>query len=171
MFALEWDAGADKAARYRALLPQLFALIDDEPKLAAASLANVCAALKEAFPWLWVGFYLADDAAQELLLHAFQGPVACVRIAKGRGVCGQVWASGETLVVDDVDAHPDHIACSSLSQSEIVVPVRDARGNIVAVLDADAAEKACFDADDAHYLGLLCAEIGARLDFSGLLPR
>jgi L-methionine (R)-S-oxide reductase len=106
--------------QYEALLPQIGGLLDGEPDL-VANLANVTAALKEQFGWLWVGFYLVKQ--DELVLGPFQGPIACTRIRKGRGVCGTSWASAATLIVPDVAAFPGHIACSSLSRSEIVVPV------------------------------------------------
>jgi GAF domain-containing protein len=114
-----------------------------------ANLANVAAALKEQFGWLWVGFYLVKEG--ELVLGPFQGPVACTRIRKGRGVCGTSWAEGKTLIVPDVEAFPGHIACSSLSRSEIVVPIFK-NGEVVAVLDADSAELATFDETDKQYL-------------------
>ena len=151
---------ADKAARYAQLLPQLRASIEDEPDI-VANLANTAAVLKEAFGWLWVGFYrVAGDA---LVLSAFQGPLACTRIARGRGVCGQAWAQNRTLVVPDVNAHPDHIACSSRSQSDIVVPLRDGNGAVWAVLDADAEALAVFDETDAQGLEAVAALLSASL--------
>src|SRR5476649_1512505 len=105
-----------KTEQYQSLIPQIAALIDGEPDL-IANLANICAALKEQFKWFWVGFYLVKD--NELVLGPFQGPVACTRIAMGKGVCGSSWEQAKTLIVDDVDAFPGHIACSSLSRSEI----------------------------------------------------
>lgn len=146
---LHIPAGADKAQIYAALLPQLEALTSVETDL-IANMANIAAALHETFGWLWTGFYRVDG--EQLVLGPFQGPVACVRIARGRGVCGTAWLRGETLVVPDVDAFPGHIACSSLSRSEIVVPVRDSEGHIIAVLDIDSASPATFDATDAHWL-------------------
>ena len=154
----------DKASRYRQLLPQLTALIEDETDL-TANLANICAALKDSFGWLWVGFYRADNHTRQLILGPFQGPPACTRIAHGRGVCGQAWAAAQTLVVADVNAHPDHIACSSLAQSEIVVPVLDGHHNVALVLDVDADHTACFDQTDAQYLQQLAALI-SRHHFS-----
>ncbi|HRI20970.1 MAG TPA: GAF domain-containing protein, partial [Panacibacter sp.] len=109
-----------KAAQYKALIPQIKALLDGEPDF-IANLANTVAALKEQFGWLWVGFYLVKN--NELVLGPFQGPVACTRISKGRGVCGKSWETAKTLIVPDVEKFPGHIACSSLSRSEIVVPV------------------------------------------------
>ena len=148
-----------KAGIYQQLLPQIESLMADEPNL-IANLANISAVLKAAFGWLWIGFYLTDHTGRQLVLGPFQGPLACTRIAYGRGVCGQAWARGETIVVPDVNAHPDHIACSSLSQSEIVVPVFHAQGQLMAVLDADADTVNQFNAVDAQYLGELAAMIG-----------
>src|SRR5476651_2793992 len=126
----------DKAEQYQSLIPQIEALLDGETDL-VANMANVCAALKEQFKWFWVGFYLVKQ--DELVLGPFQGPVACTRIAKGRGVCGSAWAQAKTLIVPDVDAFPGHIACSSLSRSEIVVPLFS-HGEVIGVLDVDSAE-------------------------------
>jgi L-methionine (R)-S-oxide reductase len=137
-----------KEAQYEALLPQVKALIDGEPDL-VANLANISAALKEQFGWLWIGFYLVKK--DELVLGPFQGPVACTRIKKGRGVCGSSWANAATLIVPDVEKFPGHIACSSLSRSEIVVPV--IRNNdVLAVLDADSELPDYFDKTDQQYL-------------------
>ena len=153
-----------KSDIYREILPQIQALVEDEPNL-VANLANMASALKSAFDWLWVGFYLVEG--NELVLGPFQGPPACTRIAYGRGVCGQSWARRQVMVVPDVNRHPDHIACSSLSQSEIAVPVYDRSGGVVAVLDADSETTGQFDRTDAQYLQELCALIG-RLHFSGV---
>lgn len=163
MHELHFNPNQDKAQTYQALLPQIAALVADDGNLPAAVYANTAAALKSAFGWLWVGFYLADDTRGELHLGPFQGPVACTRIKKGRGVCGQAWAQEKTLVVPDVDRHPDHIACSSLSRSEIVVPLFDPNGRVAAVLDADSAELNTFDQTDADYLQQLCAILSACL--------
>jgi len=119
-----------------------------EPDL-VANMANVCAALKEQFNWLWVGFYLVKD--DELVLGPFQGPVACTRIGLGKGVCGAAWQQEKTLIVPDVEAFPGHIACSSASRSEIVVPVFSG-GKVVAVLDVDSSDLDQFDEADAQYL-------------------
>jgi GAF domain-containing protein len=145
--------GADKASRYRELLPQLRALVDGEPDL-IANLANAAAALKECIDAAsWVGFYLMRG--DELVLGPFQGKVACVRIAPGRGVCGTAAAERRTLVVPDVDAFPGHIACDAGSKSEIVVPiVRD--GRVLGVLDVDSYERAAFDDADAAGLAPVC---------------
>ena len=133
----------NKAAAYQSLIPQIKALLEGEPDL-IANLANISAALKEQFGWLWVGFYLvkpssteATQGNDELVLGPFQGPIACTRIKKGRGVCGTSWQQAKTLIVPDVEKFPGHIACSSLSRSEIVVPV--IRNNkVMAVLDVDS---------------------------------
>ena len=151
----------DKTQRYEELLPQIRSLINEESDL-IANLANIAAVLKEAFGWFWVGFYLVKQ--EELVLGPFQGPLACTRIPYNRGVCGQSWAEKQTLVVPDVNAHPGHIACSSRSQSEIVVPVMDAAGKVVAVLDVDSENLAEFDSTDAHYLQNL-VEIIAQQHF------
>ena len=137
-----------KAEQYHELLPQVKALIEGEPDL-IANLANICAALKEQFGWLWVGFYLVKNG--ELVLAPFQGPVACTRISKGRGVCGSAWQQAQTLVVPDVEKFPGHIVCSSLSRSEIVVPVIK-NNEIIGVLDADSELLAQFDETDKRYL-------------------
>ena len=138
----------NKTEQYESLLPQINALIEGEPDL-IANLANVVAALKEQFGWLWVGFYLVKG--EELVLAPFQGPVACTRIRKGRGVCGTSWANAETLLVPDVEKFPGHIACSSLSRSEIVVPV--IRNNeVIGVLDVDSEELNQFDEIDKKFL-------------------
>ncbi|MDB5137051.1 MAG: hypothetical protein JWP37_3654 [Mucilaginibacter sp.] len=138
----------DKEERYQSLIPQIEALIFGERDL-VANLANISAALKEQFKWFWVGFYLVKD--NELVLGPFQGPVACTRIAKGRGVCGAAWEQAKTLIVADVEAFPGHIACSSLSRSEIVLPMIQ-NGEVVGVLDVDSEELNWFDQTDAKYL-------------------
>ncbi|MGB3005689.1 MAG: GAF domain-containing protein [Chitinophagaceae bacterium] len=138
----------DKATQYQSLLPQIKGLLDGEKDL-IANMANFVAALKEQFGWLWVGFYVVNK--EELVLAPFQGPVACTRIKKGRGVCGSSWELAKTLIVPDVEKFPGHIACSSLSRSEIVVPV--IRNNeVVAVLDVDSTEYNLFDDTDKFYL-------------------
>lgn len=141
-----------KEDKYRELLPQLEALVAGETNL-IANLANVCAALKMTFDWLWVGFYLVDG--KELVLGPFQGPIACTRIGYGKGVCGNAWAQRTTLVIPDVEQFPGHIACSSLSRSEIVVPLLDEAGQVLAVLDVDSILVADFDDCDRHYLELI----------------
>lgn len=138
----------DKKAQYESLIPQIKGLMTGEDNL-IANLGNIAAALKEQFNWLWVGFYWVSG--DELVLAPFQGPVACTRIKKGRGVCGTSWEKGITLIVEDVEKFPGHIACSSASRSEIVVPVFQ-NGQIVGVLDVDSTELAHFDAVDQQYL-------------------
>jgi GAF domain-containing protein len=148
---------ADKETQYQSIVPQIAALLEGETDL-VANLANVSAALKEQFNYFWVGFYLVKE--NELVLGPFQGPVACTRIALGKGVCGAAWQQKEALIVPDVDAFPGHIACSSASKSEIVIPIiRD--GEVVAVLDVDSDELDQFDAVDKQYL----TEITALLRF------
>ena len=142
-----------KAERYRVLLPQVRSLLAGETDR-VANLANVAAALKTTFGFFWVGFYRVQG--DELVLGPFQGPVACTRIARGRGVCGTAWQEDRTLVVPDVDAFPGHIACSSLSRSEIVVPVHDREGRVRGVLDIDSDRPAAFDETDAAWLEELC---------------
>src|SRR5471032_2139747 len=117
---LSITTSTDKEEQYRSLIPQIKALLHGEPDM-VANLANICAALREQFKWLWVGFYLVKG--EELVLGPFQGPVACTRIAKGKGVCGSAWQQEKTLIVPDVDKFPGHIACSSASRSEIVLPL------------------------------------------------
>ncbi|MBI1344527.1 MAG: GAF domain-containing protein [Terrimonas sp.] len=137
-----------KEEQYLALLPQIHGLLEGETDL-VANLANIAAALKEQFGWLWVGFYLVKD--NELVLGPFQGPIACTRIKKGRGVCGTCWEKEETLIVDDVEQFPGHIACSSLSKSEIVIPIFN-NNTLIGVLDADSESLASFDQVDKNHL-------------------
>jgi len=146
--------GATKEERYRNLLPQTLALCAGETDQTAA-LANLSAALAMTFDWLWVGFYRVRN--EQLVLGPFQGPIACTRIPFGRGVCGTAWKENRTLVVKDVDAFPGHIACSSQARSEIVVPLRNAQGEVTGVLDIDASEYDQFDEVDARYLEELVA--------------
>jgi GAF domain-containing protein len=137
-----------KEEQYESLLPQIKGLLEGEPDL-IANLANITGALKEQFNWLWVGFYLVKN--DELVLGPFQGPVACTRIKKGKGVCGASWAKAQTLIVPDVEKFPGHIACSSLSRSEIVVPI--IRNNkVIGVLDVDSIEPDQYDNIDQDYL-------------------
>lgn len=137
-----------KEEQYESLLPQLEGLLEGETDL-IANLGNVVAALKEQFKWLWVGFYLVKN--DELVLGPFQGPVACTRIKKGKGVCGTSWARAETLIVPDVEKFPGHIACSSLSRSEIVIPMIK-NDKVVGVLDADSIQLNQYDNIDQKYL-------------------
>lgn len=137
-----------KEQQYQALLPQIKGLLTGETN-AVANMANICAALKEQFNFFWVGFYLVEN--NELVLGPFQGPVACTRIAYNRGVCGSAWAQQETLIVPNVEEFPGHIACSSLSKSEIVIPIiKD--GKCIGVLDVDSQELDSFDLIDKKYL-------------------
>lgn len=137
-----------KTEQYEALLPQLKALVEGELDL-IANMANIAAGIKEQFGWFWVGFYIVKG--DELVLGPFQGPVACTRIRKGRGVCGTSWEKAETVIVPDVEKFPGHIACSSLSRSEIVIPViRD--GEVKAILDIDSAELDTYDETDKEFL-------------------
>lgn len=163
MHEIRINTSGDKAGRYRELLPQIRSLIEGEPDM-TADLANVAAALKEAFGFFWVGFYLVKDAAgadggKELVLGPFQGPVACTRIGYGRGVCGSAWKSGKSIVVEDVEKFPGHIACSSLSRSEVVVPLIVRGRDVVGVLDIDSAEVGTFDEVDRQFLEELCGII------------
>ena len=137
-----------KEEQYQTLLPQIKGLLEGEPDL-VANLANVTAALKEQFNWLWVGFYLVKH--NELVLGPFQGPVACTRIKKGRGVCGKSWEDKKTLIVPDVEKFPGHIACSSLSRSEIVIPIFK-NNEVTAILDVDSEALDHFDETDKKYL-------------------
>jgi L-methionine (R)-S-oxide reductase len=138
-----------KEERYQSLLPQVRGLLEGETDL-IANLANISAALKEQFDWLWTGFYLVKN--DELVLGPFQGPVACTRIKKGKGVCGASWAQEKVLIVPDVEKFPGHIACSSLSRSEIVLPLFDQNKKVTGVLDIDSKELDEFDSTDQQYL-------------------
>ncbi len=141
-----------KEEKYKSLLPQIRALVSFESHL-IANTANISAALKETFGFFWVGFYFVEH--NELILGPFQGPIACTRIQIGKGVCGSAWQEKRTLIVEDVDAFPGHIACSSESKSEIVVPVLK-NDKVVAVLDVDSDSLAHFDTIDQKYLEELC---------------
>jgi GAF domain-containing protein len=142
------DLNASKEEKYKALIPQINALVEGEEDV-VANLSNITAALKEAFGYFWIGFYMVKNG--ELVLGPFQGPIACTRIQKGKGVCGSVWAEANTIIVADVEAFPGHIACSSASKSEIVVP--GFKNNEVAlVLDIDSDELDTFDEIDQKYL-------------------
>lgn len=147
----------DKKERYEELLPQLTALLEGETNL-IANLANTVSALKMAFDFFWVGFYVVEN--EQLVLAPFQGPIACTRINYGKGVCGTAWKEEKTLVVPNVNEFAGHIACSSLSQSEIVVPVFK-NGKIVAVLDVDSEQLSTFDAVDKEYLEKICSCISS----------
>jgi GAF domain-containing protein len=145
-----------KEEQYESLLPQIKGLLEGEPDL-VANLANIAAALKEQFRWLWVGFYLVKK--EELVLGPFQGPVACTRIRKGRGVCGTSWEKATSIIVPDVEKFPGHIACSSLSKSEIVVPLFSG-GEVTGILDADSEHLDHFDDTDKKYLEEIVKLVG-----------
>ena len=138
----------DKKEQYASLMPQVRGLLKGETDI-VANMANLVAALKEQFNFFWVGFYLVKNG--ELVLGPFQGPVACTRIAKGRGVCGTAWEKNETLIVPDVEKFPGHIACSSLSKSEIVIPIVH-REQVIGVLDVDSDRLDAFDEIDSQFL-------------------
>lgn len=142
-------AGTTKEEKYLSLIPQIKSLVEGETD-SVANMANVCAALKFGLNFFWVGFYLVKE--NQLVLGPFQGPVACTRINKGKGVCGTSWGKQETIIVDDVDLFPGHIACSSASKSEIVLPIFNANKEIVGVLDIDSDVYKTFDEIDALYL-------------------
>lgn len=144
-----------KAEQYQSIISQIQAIIEDETDV-IANLANICAALKQQFGWFWIGFYLVKD--NELVLGPFQGPIACTRIAIGRGVCGRAWQQQQVIIVPDVDQFPGHIACSSASRSEIVLPMMK-NGECLGVLDIDSSELNQFDEVDAKYLKQLIAMI------------
>lgn len=141
--------GNTKEERYQSLIPQIRALVADETD-PIANISNIIAALKYGMDWFWVGIYFVKG--DELVLGPFQGPVACTRIGFGKGVCGAAWKQKSTIIVDDVDAFPGHIACSSLSRSEIVVPLKDKDGNVILVLDVDSEHYSTFDKTDQKYL-------------------
>jgi GAF domain-containing protein len=145
---LQINTSPDKQEQYNSLIPQITSLVTGEGDL-IANMANVAAALKEQFKWFWVGFYLVKG--DELVLGPFQGPVACTRIKKGRGVCGTAWEKAKTIVVSDVDQFPGHIACASASRSEIVVPLING-SSVFAVLDVDSEHLSHFDDVDAKNL-------------------
>lgn len=150
---------ATKAEKYEAVIPQIEALISGEPDL-YANLANISSALKEAFGFFWVGFYLVKET--QLVLGPFQGPIACTRISLGKGVCGTAWQQAKTILVPDVDAFPGHIACSAASKSEIVVPVfKDS--TVAMILDVDSDQLDDFDKTDQIYLEKLMGILGAQL--------
>ena len=147
-----------KTERYETLFPQVKALMEGEPDL-IANLSNTAAAIHHTFGFLWTGFYLVKG--DELVLGPFQGPIACTRIALGKGVCGTAWKEMRTIVVEDVEQFPGHIACSSASRSEIVVPILK-NDTVIAVLDIDSAELSSFDDVDAQWLERISQEISDR---------
>jgi len=152
--------GSSKKEKYESLLPQLHALVQGESDY-IANIANIMSALKYGMDWFWVGVYFVkksssniseDETKQELVLGPFQGPIACTRIAFGKGVCGTAWKEKRTIIVEDVEQFPGHIACSSLSKSEIVLPAFDKNGNVILVLDVDSEHLSTFDEIDKIYL-------------------
>ena len=157
MQELQLKANSNKEENYKNLLPQIEALVLSEKDL-IANLANISAALKSAFNWWWVGFYLVKQ--NELLLGPFQGPVACTRIGIGRGVCGSAWQQAQTIIVADVEKFPGHIACSSASKSEIVIPIITNQ-QVIGVLDVDSELLNHFDATDQLYLEKLIRNISS----------
>lgn len=150
----------NKKEKYETLLPQIQELIKGETEQ-VANMANIAAALKEQFAWWWVGFYVVKGDV--LVLAPFQGTVACTRIAKGKGVCGTAWLQKQTIIVPNVDDFQGHIACSSLSKSEIVVPIFDKNRNVKAVLDVDSEHLAFFDLTDQYFLEILSEEISEKI--------
>ena len=152
-------SNGNKENVYQTLLPQIKALVGDEENKIAI-LANVAAAIHQSFDNLWTGFYLVEE--KELVLGPFQGPVACTRIQFGKGVCGSSWKEERTLIVEDVDSFPGHIACSSLSKSEIVVPILK-ENRVIGVLDIDSKQLSTFDEIDEQHLTELCLWLGTRL--------
>ena len=147
--ALVMAQGLTKEEKYKSLIPQIKSLLGNEPDM-IANMANLSAALKQAFDFFWVGFYRVIGS--ELVLGPFQGPAACMRIRPGQGVCGTAWNEQKTLIVPDVDQFPGHIACNAASRSEIVIPVENKEGNVVGVLDIDSSTLNAFDETDARYL-------------------
>ena len=141
--------GNTKEEIYQSIIPQIKALVEGESDI-TANMANVCAALKFGLNFFWVGFYLVKN--NQLVLGPFQGPVACTRINLGKGVCGTSWQNNQVIIVDDVDAFPGHIACSSLSKSEIVLPIYNSKKEIIGVLDVDSEEYNTFNKTDELYL-------------------
>lgn len=153
--------GDDKDSRYATLVPQALALIEGETDRVAA-LANLSSALWMSFGWLWTGFYLVRGDV--LVLGPFQGPIACTRIPFGKGVCGKAWQDNRTLIVEDVEQFPGHIACSSRARSEIVLPLRDRSGQVRGVLDIDAEVTGAFDETDARHLAVLVEALTPLFD-------
>jgi L-methionine (R)-S-oxide reductase len=152
--SIAFSKGSEKSIVYAELLPQIESLINGEPDL-VANLANIAAVLKEAFGFFWVGFYMAQDG--ELVLGPFQGPLACTRIKFGEGVCGHAYSKAETTIVPNVDEFPGHIACSSASKSEVVVPILGGDDKPVGVLDVDSDKLDDFDSDDEAGLEAIAA--------------
>ena len=159
----ELTLSTDKAERYRELSTEIASVLDGEPNL-TARMATVASMLAASFDtYFWTGFYVVDpDKERELVVGPYQGTLGCLRIAFGRGVCGAAAETGQTQLVQDVEAFPGHIACDSRSRSEVVVPVRDASGRLIAVLDVDSDQLAAFDATDAEWLERIVAETFAK---------
>lgn len=153
---------SDKAGKYEQVIPQIVSLIETETN-EVANYANIAAALRDCFGFFWVGFYFVDSPS-ELVLGPFQGPVACTRISYGKGVCGSAWEQKNTIVVEDVEKFPGHIACSSLSRSEIVVPLIDREGFVFGVLDIDSEKVGTFDEIDKKFLEILVNRICKSLN-------
>ncbi len=154
----------DKKDKYKTLCAQIKSLVEGEKNVVGV-LSNVSSIMHETFPesYFWVGFYLVSG--DELILGPFQGSVACYRIKRGRGVCGNAWEENSTLIVDDVEAFPDHIACSSLSRSEIVVPIHRSNGDVYGVIDIDSTELSAFDATDRLYIEKIANILSKELQF------
>jgi GAF domain-containing protein len=150
-----------KEEKYRELIPQIKGLIGDETDM-VANMANISAALKYGLNFFWVGFYTVKN--DQLVLGPFQGPVACTRINRGKGVCGTAWEKANTIIVADVDQFPGHIACSALSRSEIVIPFFDQEKNVNGVLDVDSSELNAFDETDAQFLLQILALINLNCE-------
>lgn len=159
MHELHIDTTSDKEGIYQSIVPQIKALCQGEQDV-VANLSNISAVLKQSFNWWWIGFYLVRQ--DELVLGPFQGPVACTRIGFGKGVCGTSWQQQQTIIVPNVNTFPGHIACSSASLSEIVVPIVK-NGKVIAVLDADSEHAAHFDEIDQQYLEQLCVFVATLL--------
>jgi L-methionine (R)-S-oxide reductase len=154
-------SGTTKKEKYQSIIPQIKALVEGETDY-IANLSNIIAALKFGMEFFWVGVYFVKKTAEkeELVLGPFQGPVACTRIGYGKGVCGKSWELKETIIVEDVEKFPGHIACSSLSKSEIVLPAVDKHGKVTLVLDVDSEHLATFDETDKEYLEQIMEIIG-----------
>ncbi len=154
------DRSSSKSEKYEQLIPQILALVKGESNRVAI-LATVSAVLHEAFDFFWTGFYLVEGS--ELIVGPFQGLVACLRIQKGKGVCGSAWENEQSIIVPDVNKYPGHIACSALSQSEIVIPLISDSGKVLGVLDIDSTELGAFDDVDRNNLEKLCIHLGKIL--------
>ncbi len=145
-----------KEEKYKELVPQIIGLLQNENDT-IANMANICSALKYGMHFFWVGFYLVKN--NELVLGPFQGPIACTRIAKGKGVCGLSWEKKQTMIIEDVDKFPGHISCSALSKSEIVIPIFNDEKKVIAVLDIDSDVLNTFDKTDELYLKKIIEQI------------